>query len=78
VNIFNPEVIPIGGGASRAGELILEPARKEVQLRARSPSRDLVEIKLATLGPASGVLGAAALARGEDGEYVLGTSRRVA
>jgi len=77
VNTFNPEVIPVGGGASRAGELILEPARREVHLRARSPSRDLVEIKEATLGPESGVLGAAALARGEDGEYVLGPSRRL-
>jgi glucokinase len=77
VNIFNPEVIPVGGGVSRAGEFILEPARKEVQLRARSPSRDLVEIKEATLGPESGVLGAAALARGEDGEYVLGPARRL-
>jgi glucokinase len=75
VNTFNPEVIPVGGGASRAGELILEPARREVHLRARSPSRELVEIKEATLGPESGVLGAAALARGEDGEYVLGPSR---
>ena len=78
VNIFNPEVVAIGGGASRAGELILAPARKEVHLRARSPSRDLVEVKEATLGPASGALGAAALARGEDGEYVLGPSKRVA
>jgi glucokinase len=68
VNTFNPEVITVGGGVSRAGELILESARKEVQLRARSPSRDLVEIKEATLGPESGVLGAAALARGEDRE----------
>lgn len=71
VNIFNPEVVAIGGGAARAGEFLLEPARKEVWLRARSPSRDLVEIKEATLGPESGVLGAAALARSEDGEYVL-------
>jgi glucokinase len=77
VNMFNPEVVAVGGGASRAGEFILGPARREVKLRARSPSRDLVEIKEATLGPASGVLGAAALARGEDGEYVLGPSRRV-
>jgi glucokinase len=68
VNAFNPEVIAVGGGASQAGELILESARKEVQLRARSPSRDLVEIKEATLGPESGVLGAAELARGEDRE----------
>jgi glucokinase len=78
VNIFNPEVVAIGGGASRAGEFVLGPARDEVHLRARSPSRDLVEIKLATLGPESGVLGAAALARSEDGEYVLGPSKRVA
>ena len=77
VNVFNPEVVAVGGGASQAGELILQPAREEVRLRARSPSRDLVEIKEATLGPASGVLGAAALARGEDDEYVLGPSRRV-
>src|SRR5215216_1189959 len=78
VNTFNPEVIAVGGGASQAGELILKPARKEVQLRASSPSRDLVEIKEATLGPESGVLGAAALAGSEDGEYVLGPSKRVA
>ena len=68
VNTFNPEVIAVGGGASQAGGLILESARKEVQLRASSPSRDLVEIKEATLGPESGVLGAAALAGSEDRE----------
>jgi glucokinase len=77
VNIFNPEAIAVGGGAARAGEFILGPARKEVQLRSRSPSRDLVELRAATLGPESGVLGAAALARGADGEYVLGPSKRV-
>src|SRR5918995_209661 len=77
VNIFNPEVIAVGGGAARAGELILGPARKEIQRRSRSPSRDLVEIREATLGPESGVLGAAGLARGEDGEYVLGPSKRL-
>jgi glucokinase len=73
VNIFNPEVVAVGGGAAKAGELILEAAREEVQLRARPPSRDLVEVMVATLGPESGVLGAAALARDpSSGEYVLG------
>jgi glucokinase len=73
VNIFNPEVIAIGGGVMEAGELILEAAREEVQLRARPPSRDVVEIKEATLGPKSGLLGAAVLARDLfSGEYVLG------
>jgi glucokinase len=73
VNVFNPEVVAVGGGAAKAGELILEAAREEVQLRARPPSRDLVEVMVATLGPESGVLGAAALARDpSSGEYVLG------
>lgn len=78
VNVFNPEVIAVGGGAAEAGEFLLEPARREVRKRARSPSRDLVKIKEATLGPKSGVLGAAGLARGDDGKYVLGPSRRIA
>jgi len=72
VNVFDPEVIAIGGGVSGAGELVLEPARRELRLRSYSPSRDLVEIRTATLGAESGMLGAAALARGENGEYVLG------
>ena len=72
VNIFDPEVIAIGGGASAAGDLVLEPARRELRLRSHSPSRNLVEIRKATLGAKSGMLGAAALARNEDGEYVLG------
>jgi glucokinase len=72
VNIFNPEVVAVGGGVMAAGELILEAARGEVRLRARPPSRDLAEIKEATLGPKSGLLGAAALAREpSSGEYVL-------
>lgn len=74
VNIFNPEVVAVGGGVMEAGELILEAARREVRLRARSPSRDLAQVKVATLGPESGVLGAAALAREpSSGEYVLGS-----
>jgi glucokinase len=73
VNIFNPEVVAVGGGVMAAGELLLKAARREVHLRARPPSRDLVEIKVATLGPESGVLGAAALARNpSSGEYILG------
>ena len=74
VNVFNPEVAAIGGGVMEAGDLILASARREVRLRARPPSRDLVEVQVATLGPESGVLGAAALARDAAGEYVLGPS----
>jgi glucokinase len=74
VNIFDPEMIAIGGGVSEAGDLVLEPARRELRLRSHSPSRDLVEIRGATLGAKSGMLGAAALARDGDEEYVLGVT----
>ncbi len=56
-----------------AGDLLLNPARREVRLRAMAPGSALVEIKEATLGPESGILGGAALARDESGEYVLGS-----
>jgi glucokinase len=72
VNVFNPEVIVVGGGVMEAGELNLGATRREMYLRARSPSSDLAEVKVAALGPDSGVLGAAALARdAPSGEYLL-------
>ncbi len=61
-NIFNPEVIVIGGGVIAAGELLLEPARREVARRALPPSRDEVRIVAAQFGVEAGMVGAAALA----------------
>ena len=62
VNIFNPEVVVIGGGVMAAGELLLEPIRKVVATRALPPSRDLVSIVMAEFGVEAGMIGAAALA----------------
>jgi glucokinase len=62
VNIFNPEVIVIGGGVIAAGELLLAPARAVVAERALPPSRDEVKIVAARFGVESGMIGAAALA----------------
>jgi glucokinase len=62
VNIFNPEVVVIGGGVIAAGELLLEPARAEVRRRALPPSRDFVRIVAARFGVEAGMVGAAALA----------------
>ncbi|MDQ3669557.1 MAG: ROK family protein [Actinomycetota bacterium] len=59
VNIFNPELVVVGGGFSRAGDLVLEPARKVVAERALPPARDAVRIELAVLGPEAGLIGAA-------------------
>jgi glucokinase len=58
VNIFNPEVVVLGGGFARAGDLLFEPARKVVAERALSPARDLVRIVPALLGVEAGLIGA--------------------
>ncbi|HEX4671028.1 MAG TPA: ROK family protein [Solirubrobacteraceae bacterium] len=62
VNIFNPEVVVIGGGVIAAGELLLAPARAEVAARALPPSKDEVRIVAAQFGVEAGMVGAAALA----------------
>ncbi len=61
-NIFNPEVIVIGGGVIAAGELLLAPAREEIKRRALPPSRDEVKVVAAGFGVEAGMIGAAALA----------------
>ena len=60
VNIFNPELILIGGGVAKMGDLLLQPAIKVVKERAFATSANSVEIKPALLGDDSGVLGAVA------------------
>ena len=62
VNVFNPEVIVIGGGAIAAGELLLSPARAVVLERALPPARETVRIVPAHFGDEAGMLGAALLA----------------
>ena len=62
VNIFNPELVVIGGGFSHAGELLLEPARRVVAERALPGARELVRITLAVLGPEAGLIGSALVA----------------
>lgn len=67
VNAFNPEVVVLGGGVMGAGELLLEPARREVAARALPPGRDAVRIVAAGLGPEAGMVGAAMMAWDELG-----------
>jgi glucokinase len=63
-NIFQPNAIVVGGGVIRAGDLLLEPARREVRERALKPMNE-TPILEATLGNDAGMIGAAALARVE-------------
>jgi len=62
VNIFNPEIIVIGGGVSAAWELLAQPAREEVLRRAFSVPALRCRIVPAECGDDAGLIGAAWLA----------------
>jgi glucokinase len=61
-NIFEPEVIVVGGGVMAAGELLLAPARRELEARALRPM-NRTPVVAAELGEDAGMIGAAAMAR---------------
>ena len=61
-NIFQPDAIVVGGGVIAAGDLLLDPARREVRERALNPMNE-TPILAATLGNDAGMIGAAAMAR---------------
>jgi glucokinase len=61
-NIFEPEVFVIGGGVIAAGDLLLEPARRELERRALPPMKR-IPVVAAELGADAGMIGAAAMAR---------------
>jgi len=62
INIFNPELIVIGGGLSNIGDMLLKPAFKEAAERSYKEAFQAVRFVSAGLGRNSGVLGAAAFA----------------
>ena len=62
VNIFNPEIVVIGGGVIAAGELLLAPARTVVAERTLPFLGQGLRIVPARFGVEAGMVGAAALA----------------
>jgi len=65
VNLFNPEMIVIGGGLSNMGDRLLQPAYRVAEERAFNRAYRTVRFVRAALGRNSGVLGAAAFALDE-------------
>lgn len=61
VNIFNPDLVLIGGGVVKAGEQLLAPLREKVARLALAVPAQRVKIKAAILGNDAGIYGAAAL-----------------
>jgi predicted NBD/HSP70 family sugar kinase len=61
VNLFNPEIVIMGGGIERAGSLFLEPLRRTVRKWAFEEPAGIVKIIPAHLGKDSVALGAASV-----------------
>ena len=72
VNLFEPELVVLGGGVSRAGEQLFAPVRERVRADAMRPAGEAARIVASALGERVGVVGAAAIAyeRAEPGDPV--------
>ncbi|MGX6442745.1 ROK family glucokinase [Neobacillus sp. K501] len=60
-NTLNPEKIVLGGGVSRAGDILLDAVKENFSKFAFSAVRESTQISIATLGNDAGVIGAARL-----------------
>jgi len=58
INVLAPEAVILGGGVSTAGELLIEPLRRQVQSRNTMLPPDKINILQAALGGDSGSYGA--------------------
>jgi glucokinase len=73
VNLFEPDLVVLGGGVTRAGAALLDPVRASVRKQAMAPAGRTVDIVAAALGERVGVVGAAAIVfAAGDGERVQG------
>jgi glucokinase len=64
VEVLDPLVVLIGGGAANDAELFLPATQEYFALTRRGSSECAAEIRLAQLGPRAGAVGAAAMALG--------------
>lgn len=63
VNVFDPQIVVVGGGTMAAGDLLLEPARKALRSSVEAVDhRPDIPLVAAELGNDAGAIGAAVLA----------------
>lgn len=63
INIFNPELVIVGGSLAKTGEYIILPIKSAINKYSLSLVNSDTKIKLSSLGEKSGVIGACLLAR---------------
>jgi glucokinase len=62
VNLFNPELVVVGGGFAAAGDFIFGPAQKIADREVLVSIRDSYRVVRAELGTSAGMIGAAMVA----------------
>jgi glucokinase len=62
LDVFNPELVVLGGGVTNAGDMLLRPVREQALAWAFPPAAVSAEIVLAELGADLGVVSAAVVA----------------
>jgi glucokinase len=69
VNMFDPEMIVIGGGVAKLGELLMGPAKLTMPAHCFVDMRRDMPVAYSSLGTDTGIFGAAALAFAVFGDY---------
>lgn len=64
-HVLHPDIVVIGGGLSGLGEMLLEPAREQMEKDICMMRPDSIRLEISRLGDQAGVKGALALARRE-------------
>ncbi|MCM3665564.1 ROK family glucokinase [Mesobacillus subterraneus] len=67
-NTLNPEKIVLGGGVSKAGDILLDPVKEQFLRNSFPRVAQSTEISIATLGNDAGVIGAAWLVKNKLGQ----------
>jgi glucokinase len=62
VNVFEPDLVVLGGGVTRSGAMLIDPIRQHVRDGAMGPAARTAKVEPAALGDAVCVVGAGAVA----------------
>ena len=62
LNMFEPELVVLGGGVTQAGAMLIDPVRAAALAQAMAPAARAADVVRSSHGAAVGVLGAAAAA----------------
>lgn len=73
IHLFNPEIIVLGGGVTKTGDLLFQPMRQAIRRHVLDASYTArLKIKKAALGDDAALAGAAALAATNGGHLDIG------